>query len=60
MMKFKGWQKTIVIDKIINSKYNSYLAQKMRMIQNFHDRKNVAVKKKITHQLETSHNYSDG
>ena len=62
MMKFQGWpaQKIIVDNKTIISKYKSYLAQKMRMIQNLHDRKNIAVEKKIKYQLETSHKHSDG
>ena len=38
----------------------SYLSQKLLMMQKFHDRKNIAVKKKITYQLKTSHKHSDG
>ena len=49
--------------KILIKKYRkdkSYLARKMRMIQTLHDRENTAAKNKITYQLETSHNHSDG
>ena len=51
-------KKYILITKY--SKDNSYLLQSLRMMQKFHDRKNIAVNKKRMYQLETSHKHSDG